>query len=160
MAQKFDLKKFRQSLGLKQSELAAILGLPQSSTSAMESGKTQVSQVCINRLVDKMGITNIEEFYYDATERVNIHNEGNVGDNNGYNNYKNVVTPAPTDGTVLTKMAVFERDLATLKEQFVKKDTRCDELQEEVMRLNRQLTAFQVLCARKGIDFEHILEIK
>ena len=57
-------------------------------------------------------------------------------------------------------MAVFERDLAELKEQFMKKDKRCDELQEEVMRLNRQLTAFQVLCARKGIDFEHILEIK
>ena len=160
MALKFDMKKFRRTFGLKQSELAAILGLPQSSISSMESGKTQVSQVYINRLVEKMGITNIEEFYYDATESVNIHNEGNVGDNNGYNNYKNVVTPAPTDGILLTKMAVFERDLATLKEQFVKKDTRCDELQEEVMRLNRQLTAFQVLCARKGIDFEHILEIK
>ena len=83
MAQKFDLKKFRQSMGLKQSELAAILGLPQSSISSMESGKTQVSQVYINRLVEKMGITNIEEFYYDASECVSIHNEGNVGDNNG-----------------------------------------------------------------------------
>ena len=160
MAQKFDLKKFRQSMGLKQSELAAILGLPQSSISSMESGKTQVSQVYINRLVEKMGITNIEEFYYDASKSVSIHNEGNVGDNNGYSNYKNVVTPAPTDGILLTKMAVFERDLAELKEQLIKKDNRCDELQEEVMRLNRQLTAFQVLCARQGIDFEHILEIK
>ena len=160
MAQKFDLKKFRQSLGLKQSELAAILGLPQSSISAMESGKTQVSQVYINRLGEKKESTNIEEVDYDVNEIVESQNEGNVGDNNGYNNYKNVVTPAPTDGILLTKMAVFERDLATLKEQFVKKDTRCDELQEEVMRLNRQLTAFQVLCARQGIDFEHILEIK
>ena len=60
----------------------------------------------------------------------------------------------------MTKIAVFERDLAELKEQLIKKDNRCDELHEEVMRLNRQLTAFQVLCARQGIDFEHILEIK
>ena len=160
MAQKFDLKKFRQSMGLKQSELAAIHGLPQSSISSTKSEKTKLSQVYTKKKKKKMGITNIEEFYYDASECVSIHNEGNVGDNNGYSNYKNVVTPAPTDGILLTKMAVFERDLAELKEQLIKKDKRCDDHKEEEKKQNRQLTAFQVLCARQNINFKHIFVIK
>ena len=160
MAQKFDLKKLRLSKGLKQSELAAILGVPQSSISAMESGKTQVSQVYINKLVEKMAIHNIEDFYYDVDESVNIHNEGYVGDNNGYNNYKNVTTSTSTDAIMITKISVMERDLSELKEMLHKKDSRCDELQKEVMHLTRQLTAFQVLCARKGLDFEDILKIE
>lgn len=160
MAQKFDLKRLRLSKGLRQSEMAAILGIPQSSISAMESGKTQVSQVYINKLVEKLAISNIEEFYYDVDESVNIHNEGYIGDNNGYNNYKNVTASTSADAVMITKISVMERDLGELKEMLRKKDNRCDELQNEVMRLTRQLTAFQVLCARQGLDFEDILSIE
>jgi hypothetical protein len=110
--------------------------------------------------MQKLAIHNIEDFYYDVDESVNIHNEGYVGDNNGYNNYRNVTTSTSTDAIMITKISIMERDLSELKEMLHKKDNRCDELQKEVMQLTRQLTAFQVLCARKGLDFEDILKIE
>ncbi len=159
MTQKFDLKKLRLSRGLKQSDIALVLGVPQSSISAMESGRTQVSHNYVKTLVEKLAITNVEEYYHDVDENVNIYNDGTMGDNNGYNNYKNVVHSSMSDGLVLSRLSALERDLSDLKDSLRRKEIRCEELQREVMKLTHQLTAFQVMCAKKGIDYDDILLI-
>lgn len=160
MRRLFDMKRLRQDMGMRQSEFARILDIPQSSISSMECGKTKVSKIYIEKLAIALAVPNIEDYYNEYPD-VHIHNEGIVGDNNGYNAY-NSTAPAPAinEGLILSRLAVLERDLAKLVERTERYEQRYEEVREKNERLHRQLTAFQVLCTRNNIDFDHILNIE
>lgn len=156
---KFDIKRLRVDKGLKQSEMAELLNIPQSSISSMENGKTQVSQNYINILVEKLAIDNIDEYYYDVEEMVSINNENNTGHNNGYKNTFSQ-TGAVADPLILTKLAVIERDLVEYNEANRKLENKRDELEAEVKKLRDQQTEFIIRCVQNGIDISDILAKK
>lgn len=154
MSREFNLKRLRNDLGVKQSEIASILDIPQSSVSAMENGKTVVSPTYIDKLQSKYQINNIED-YYDDVEVVRIQN--NRGTNNGY---KNTLTSA-LDAKTISSIVEIHKDvsliLSSYEERLRNIEKKRDELENENRQLHRQLTAFQVLCAKNGIDFEHLI---
>lgn len=156
MVKKFDIKRLRLDKGLKQSEIAAMLNIPQSSISSMEKGKTQVSQNYINILVKKLSLDNVEDYYYDVEEMAYINNQNNRGSNNGYKNNLNG-TSGVQDNLILSKLVVIERDLAEYNERNKKLEIKKEELEAENKSLFRQLMALQVLCIKNGIDVEGII---
>ena len=153
MAQKFNLKRLRNELGLKQSEIADVLHLPQSSVSAMENGKTEVSQQYVKQLQAHFNIRNIDE-YYDEVEVVRI--TGNRGNNNGY---KNVLTSG-VDPETVSNITAIKKDVDTIKgdyeDRLKRAEKKRDELDAEIRELHRQITEFKVLCARNDLDFDYI----
>lgn len=154
MARQFNLKRLRSDLGLKQSEIAEALEVPQSSVSAMENGKTVVSPIYINKLQVKYQVANIED-YFDEVEVVRIQN--NKGTNNGY---KNTVTTA-MDAETISRIIEIKKDVEVMihnyEDRLQKVEAKRDALEIENKALHNKLTAFQVLCAKNGIDFEHII---
>lgn len=156
---KFDIKRLRLDKGLKQSEMAALLNIPQSSISSMEKGKTQVSQTYINILIEKLAINNIEDYYYDVEEMVSIHNENVSGHNNGYNN--TLSQPGSvSDSLILTKLSVIERDLAEYNEANRKLEAKREELDAENKTLRDQITALMIRCLKNGIEIDDVLGTK
>lgn len=155
MVKKFDIKRLRLDRGLKQSDIASILHLPQSSISSMERGKSQVSQHYINTLVNELGVENVEEYYYDVEDMVYINNENNNGSNNGYQNSQN--DSGINNSIILAKLAILERDLEEYNARTKRLEEKNERLDQENRILFRQLMAFQVLCAKNGIDFTEIL---
>lgn len=153
MAQKFNLKRLRTELGLKQSEIADVLHLPQSSVSAMENGKTEVSQQYIKQLQAHFDIRNIDD-YYDEVEVVRI--TGNRGNNNGY---KNVLT-SNLDAETISNVTAIKKDVDAIKGDYETRLKKAEEKREaldaEIRELHRQITEFKVLCARNNIDFDYI----
>lgn len=156
MATRFNLNRLRADLGLKQSGIAEVLQIPQSSVSAMENWKTNVSQAYVNTLVHKFGISNIQD-YYEEYESINVTN--NSGSGNGTNN--KVQIPGSSDPLVLARLTSIEKDVDTLsgrtQERIEKLENKVDELERENKQLLHQLTEFKILCAKKGIDYEVII---
>lgn len=156
MATRFNLNRLRTDLGLKQSDIAEVLQIPQSSVSAMENWKTNVSQAYVNTLVHKFGISNIQD-YYEEYESINVTN--NSGSGNGTNN--KVQIPGSSDPLVLARLTSIEKDVDTLsgrtQERIEKLENKVDELERENKQLLHQLTEFKILCAKKGIDYEVII---
>lgn len=66
MCNLFDLKGLRTDLKISQYEVAELLGLPQSSISAMENGRTKISQETIDKLVERYGI-NPDDYMMEAS---------------------------------------------------------------------------------------------
>ena len=153
---RFNLRRLRTDLRLKQSDVAQTLEIPQSSVSAMENGKTTVSPAYIDKLQQVFNIDNIED-YNDELDIVRIHN--NRGNNNGYNNHYN--NQMGLDAETVAKMATLDQNVSHLlsdfNERIIRLENKRDELEQENKELHRQLTAFQVLCAKNGIEFEQIL---
>ena len=154
MSRQFNLKRLRNDLRVKQSEIAEVLEVPQSSVSAMENGKTAVSPMYVNKLQVQYQINNIDD-YYDEVEVVRISN--NRGTNNGYKNTVNSGLDAETVSRISDIKKDVEVMMHTFEDRLTKAENKRDELETENRRLHRQLTAFQVLCAKNGLDFEHIL---
>ena len=140
---------------MKQSEIAEVLEVPKSSVSAMENGKTVASPIYVNKLQANYQINNIDE-YYDEVELVRISN--NRGTNNGYKNTVNSGVDSDTASRISEIKKDVEAILHTFEERLKKVEDKRDELEAENRQLHRQLTAFQVLCAKNGLDFEHIIE--
>lgn len=153
---RFNLRRLRTDLRLKQSDVAQTLEIPQSSVSAMENGKTTVSPAYIDKLQEVYNIDNIDD-YYDELDIVRIHN--NRGNNNGYNNHYN--NQMGLDAETVAKMATLDQNVSHLlsdfNERIIRLENKRDELEQENKELHRQLTAFQVLCAKNNIEFEQIL---
>ena len=153
---RFNLRRLRTDLRLKQSDVAQTLEIPQSSVSAMENGKTVVSPAYIDKLQQVYNIDNIDD-YYDELDIVRIHN--NRGNNNGYNNHYN--NQMGLDAETVAKMATLDQNVSHLlsdfNERIIRLENKRDELEQENKELHRQLTAFQVLCAKNNIEFEQIL---
>lgn len=86
----FNLRQLRNSLNITQAQLAEILGVPQSSVSSMEKGRTRVSLEYIKILEERFGI-NRRDFENDEPI-VYVQNSGNkgggycCGTNTGYKN--------------------------------------------------------------------------
>lgn len=156
MATRFNLNRLRTDLGLKQSDIAEVLQIPQSSVSAMENWKTNVSQAYVNTLVHKFGIANIQD-YYEEYESINVTN--NSGSGNGTNN--KVQIPGSSDPLVLTRLSSIEKDVDALsgrtQVRIDKLENKVDELERENKQLLHQLTEFKILCAKKGIDYDMII---
>ena len=82
MAMTFDLYRLRKDYKLTQKDVAKMLSLPQSSVSAMENGKTAVSQRVKDILSAELSIENIDN--YNVRENVSINNNHVNGNYNGY----------------------------------------------------------------------------
>lgn len=153
-ATKFNLLRLRTDLGMKQSQIAEVLEIPQSSISAMENGKTNVSQAYVNTLVQKLSIPNIQE-YYEEIEIGNIsNNSGNgIGNNNN-------IKPAGSDPLVLARITSMEKDLGNisgnLENRIAKLEDKVDRYEEENRKLHQLLTEFKILCIKNGVDYEMI----
>lgn len=159
MAQKFDLKKFRLELGLTQSELAAILHIPQSSISAMENGKTKVAQTYINILAEQFHVDNIESFFTELEDKVHVNNENCTGNNNGY--FRDCTTSGIFDEVLLERFDKLEKEFdeykARERERVDKLDRECDLLRLENKSLLTQLFNLKLACVENGIDFKKII---
>ena len=154
MALKFNLRKLRTDLGLKQSELADALQLPQSSVSAMENGKTGVSPQYITKLQTVYHISNIDD-YFEEVEVVRI--TGNRGNNNGYKNTLSQGLDAETVASITEIKKVVESIRSDYEARLSKAEEKREEQDLEIKELHKMLTAFQVLCARHNIDYDHII---
>lgn len=131
---RFNLLRLRTTLGLKQSQIAEVLKVPQSSISAMENGKTQVSDAYIQTLQQVFNIENINQ-YYDEVDQTRVVIKNNRGVNNGYGNVNQ--KGGANDALILEKLASLEKDVASLKTE-----------KEEVDLLRRQVLQFVAICAK------------
>lgn len=148
------LRKFRLDQGLKQGEMAEILGVPQSSVSAMEHGKTNVAIVYIRKLEAKFGKELVDN-YYETTKGVVMKNIR--GKNNGY---RNVLQEGMDAGTI-AKITAIEKDLGSVKESLDtlsgEQKSAKDKADAENRVLREMIADFRVLCALNQLDCTAIM---
>lgn len=161
MALRLDLAKLRKEKGLKQSELAEILGVPQSSISAMENFKTNVSQTYINILIEKLSIDNINDYMVERDESFYFNSENNQGDGNGYNTNVQKGLSNAAETLLISKVALLEKGLDgindKLGERLKNADAKRDELDKEIRELNHKLMALALRCAKNNVEYEDIM---
>lgn len=158
MAQKFDLKKFRLKLGLTQNELAVVLHIPQSSISSMENGKTKVAQTYIDILAEHFQVDNMESFYTEIEDKIQINNENCSGNNNGY--FRDCTAPGIYDEVLLERFDKLEKEFEEYKarerERVDKLERECELLRLENKSQMTQLFNLKLACVENGIDFKKI----
>ena len=109
MAMTFDLYRLRKDYKLTQKDVAKMLSLPQSSVSAMENGKTAVSQRVKDILSAELSIEDIDN--YNVRENVSINNNHVNGNYNGY------VNGAVVDDQLQAKIDLILKDVSSLVER-------------------------------------------
>lgn len=152
---KFDLKRLRTDLKLKQTELADALNLPQSSVSSMEKGKTRIHQDTIDKLESIYNVTNIEDYYIEDEHPVYINNEGASGSNNGYKNLS--ISPVDIETMYKTRIEMMIEELRESNERTKRMEERYDIVTQEKSKLQERIIKLLMLCAKNGIDCESIL---
>ena len=132
MAMTFDLYRLRKDYKLTQKDVAKMLSLPQSSVSAMENGKTAVSQRVKDILSAELSIENIDN--YNVRENVSINNNHVNGNYNGY------VNGAVVDDQLQAKIDLILKDVSSLVERREERisalESRIDTLQEQLLQKN------------------------
>ncbi|MBQ2980066.1 MAG: helix-turn-helix transcriptional regulator [Bacteroidaceae bacterium] len=149
MAMTFDLYKLRKDYKLTQKDVAKMLSLPQSSVSAMENGKTAVSQRVKDILSAELSIENIDN--YNVRENVSINNNHVNGNYNGY------VNGAVVDDQLQAKIDLILKDVSSLVERREERisalESRIDTLQEQLLQKNEEIMNLKLLLLQNNIEF-------
>lgn len=149
MAMIFDLYRLRKDYKLTQKEVAKMLSLPQSSVSAMENGKTAVSQRVKDILSAELSIENIDN--YNVRENVSINNNHVNGNYNGY------VNGAVVDDQLQAKIDLILKDVSSLVERREERisalESRIDTLQEQLLQKNEEIMNLKLLLLQNNIEF-------
>lgn len=143
----FNMQRFRTERHLSQKQLADILKIPQSSISAMESGRTRVNQTYLNTLKNNFTF-NVED-YMEEESTVFVKNV--KGNNNGQNN---------GNGLDSEGMKSMERMMNRMLGNAERELSRYDSLMERYQALeaeNRRLTIrvheLEILLLRNNIKY-------
>ena len=143
MAMTFDLYRLRKDYKLTQKDVAKMLSLPQSSVSAMENGKTAVSQRA------ELSIENIDN--YNVRENVSINNNHVNGNYNGY------VNGAVVDDQLQAKIDLILKDVSSLVERREERisalESRIDTLQEQLLQKNEEIMNLKLLLLQNNKEF-------
>lgn len=149
MAMTFDLYRLRKDYKLTQKAVAKMLSLPQSSVSAMENGKTAVSQRVKDILSAELSIEDIDN--YNVRENVNINNNHVNGNYNGY------VNGAVVDDQLQAKIDLILKDVSSLVERREERisalESRIDTLQEQLLQKNEEIMNLKLLLLQNNIEF-------
>ena len=149
MAMTFDLYRLRKDYKLTQKDVAKMLSLPQSSVSAMETGKTAVSQRVKDILSAELSIENIDN--YNVRENVSINNNHVNGNYNGY------VNGAVVDDQLQAKIDLILKDVSSLVERREERisalESRIDTLQEQLLQKNEEIMNLKLLLLQNNIEF-------
>lgn len=149
MAMTFDLYRLRKDYKLTQKDVAKMLSLPQSSVSAMENGKTAVSQRVKDILSAELSIENIDN--YNVRENVSINNNHVNGNYNGY------VNGAVVDEQLQAKIDLILKDVSSLVERREERisalESRIDTLQEQLLQKNEEIMNLKLLLLQNNIEF-------
>ena len=149
MAMTFDLYRLRKDYKLTQKDVAKMLSLPQSSVSAMENGKTAVSQRVKDILSAELSIENIDN--YNVRENVSINNNHVNGKYNGY------VNGAVVDDQLQAKIDLILKDVSSLVERREERisalESRIDTLQEQLLQKNEEIMNLKLLLLQNNIEF-------
>ena len=149
MAMTFDLYRLRKDYKLTQKDVAKMLSLPQSSVSAMENGKTAVSQRVKDILSAELSIENIDN--YNVRENVSINNNHVNGNYNGY------VNGAVVDDQLHAKIDLILKDVSSLVERREERisalESRIDTLQEQLLQKNEEIMNLKLLLLQNNIEF-------
>lgn len=149
MAMTFDLYRLRKDYKLTQKAVAKMLCLPQSSVSAMENGKTAVSQRVKDILSAELSIEDIDN--YNVRENVSINNNHVNGNYNGY------VNGAVVDEQLQAKIDLILKDVSSLVERREERisalESRIDTLQEQLLQKNEEIMNLKLLLLRNNIEF-------
>lgn len=139
----FDLFQFRKDRRLTQQKLAEMLCLPQSSVSAMESGRTKISIAVIEKL--RQYYPNEEVNEYIIEDKINITNYHVKGSNNGY---------IRNEGGKLTNVIEQQREMLERREtRIADLETKVEKLQELILALTTENSDLKILLAKNSIDF-------
>ena len=149
MAITFDLYRLRKDYKLTQKDVAKMLSLPQSSVSAMENGKTSVSQRVKDILSAELSIEDIDN--YNVRENVNINNNHVNGNYNGY------VNGAVVDEQLQAKIDLIMKDVSSLVERREERisalESRIDNLQEQLLQKNEEIMNLKLRLLQNNIEF-------
>ena len=149
MAMTFALYRLRKEYKLTQKDVAKMLSLPQSSVSAMENGKTAVSQRVKDILSAELSIENIDN--YNVRENVSINNNHVNGNYNGY------VNGAVVDDQLQAKIDLILKDVSSLVERREERisalESRIDTLQEQLLQKNEEIMNLKLLLLQNNIEF-------
>lgn len=149
MAMTFDLYRLRKDYKLTQKDVAKMLSLPQSSVSAMENGKTAVSQRVKDILSAELSIENIDN--YNVRENVSINNNHVNGNYNGY------VNGAVVDDQLQAKIDLILKDVSSLVERREERisalESRIDTLQEQLLQKNEEIMNLKLLLLQNNIEY-------
>ena len=149
MAMTFDLYRLRKDYKLTQKDVAKMLSLPQSSVSAMENGKTAVSQRVKDILSAELSIENIDN--YNVRENVSINNNHVNGNYNGY------INGAVVDDQLQAKIDLILKDVSSLVERREERisalESRIDTLQEQLLQKNEEIMNLKLLLLQNNIEF-------
>lgn len=149
MAMTFDLYRLRKDYKLTQKDVAKMLSLPQSSVSAMENGKTAVSQRVKDILSAELSIEDIDN--YNVRENVSINNNHVNGNYNGY------VNGAVVDDQLQAKIDLILKDVSSLVERREERisalESRIDTLQEQLLQKNEEIMNLKLLLLQNNIEF-------
>lgn len=149
MAMTFDLYRLRKDYKLTQKDVAKMLSLLQSSVSAMENGKTAVSQRVKDILSAELSIENIDN--YNVRENVSINNNHVNGNYNGY------VNGAVVDDQLQAKIDLILKDVSSLVERREERisalESRIDSLQEQILQKNEEIMSLKLLLLQNNIVF-------
>ena len=149
MAMTFDLYRLRKDYKLTQKDVAKMLSLPQSSVSAMENGKTAVSQRVKDILSAELSIENIDN--YNVRENVSINNNHVNGNYNGY------VNGAVVDDQLQAKIDLILKEVSSLVERREERisalESRIDTLQEQLLQKNEEIMNLKLLLLQNNIEF-------
>ncbi len=149
MAMTFDLYRLRKDYKLTQKDVAKMLSLPQSSVSAMENGKTAISQRVKDILSAELSVEDIDS--YNVRDNVNINNNHVNGNYNGY------VNGAIVDEQLQAKIDLILKDVSLLVERREERisalESRIDSLQEQILQKNEEIMSLKLLLLQNNIVF-------
>lgn len=149
MAMTFDLYRLRKDYKLTQKDVAKMLSLPQSSVSAMENGKTAISQRVKDILSAELSVEDIDS--YNVRDNVNINNNHVNGNYNGY------VNGAIVDEQLQAKIDLILKDVSLLVERREERisalESRIDSLQEQILKKNEEIMSLKLLLLQNNIVF-------
>lgn len=161
MSKILDLQSLRRDYDKKQYEIAQILNLPQSSISAIENYKTAISPRNIKILVDELHVTNIDKYMIEKPQQYNIAN--NSGDGNGVANYVQKGAEASAGKEVAARLDALDKSIVDIAkntgDRYDALQKANSDLNDEIKELHNKLMRLALRCAKKGVDYEDIIDV-
>lgn len=150
VAMYFNIRKLRKNKNLTQQDIADVLKVPQSSVSAMEIGKTNVSEKYIEILENTYNIK--KEDYMEEDRRSFVYLRNARGNQVGEMENSSFQYDDCKPNKEVQQILVGLNDKAELRIEKLEKDL--DELRKENKKLIDENTKLKILLAKNSIEFD------
>lgn len=145
----FNIRKLRKMKNLTQQDVAEVLKVPQSSVSAMEIGKTNVSERYIEILENTYNIK--REDYMEEDRRSFVYMKNARGNQVGQMENSSFQYEDCKPNKQMQQILVGLTDKAEIRIDKLENDI--DELRKENKKLIEENTKLKILLAKNNIDF-------